>query len=297
MNISSQIRSALAPVHRSISKFTRTELSGFLFAFVFLFSPRGLAITFVCDIDWTLVYHDAAEIFPQEPDNTMEVDNDHLRFSDYAAEAVELLRRYDVATVFFSGGHEDRNRLVMQALQKLTRTRIGIDRPPNQSIGFSSLTEVAPANSGLSFSMRLKKDLLKAVPATELPETVLADDDPRFALPGQEDHLFSFSSYKDKLSFSDYTVSHEVDPYSPPNFEAWLIERSKLLIFAEAIIEVKEARHPEVAFIEQLRQTLGVERESGGRLRLNEQNTNALGPFKAGPGSARFRRYSQLEII
>ncbi len=188
-------------------------------ALIFLtlsYGAKSHAVTAVFDLDWTIIYRIIDPVDPQrEPESIIEFAGTHYRLADYAAESIELLHRAGVNVVFFSGGPVDRNQHVVAELYRRVNRIALSPRTPHQILSHDQLTVLAPESSGLSFPERFKKNLLEAVSATELAETILIDDIPRFSFSDQERHMLSFSAYRDFLRFppaSPERVPHEYDP-------------------------------------------------------------------------------------
>jgi len=246
-----------------------------MIAIVVTYSPPSHAVTAVFDLDWTLIYRIFEEADLQhEPESIIEFEGIRYRLADYAAESIELLNRAGVDVVFFSGGHKDRNLHVISELYRRVNRIATSPRAPFQILSHDQLTEYAPEASGLGFPDRFKKDLLRAVTSSELPTTVLIDDIPRFSVEGQEKHMLSFSAYRDYLRFPQPTAHRAPHQFDPPNPQAWYLERHKILLATEAILQSHEHPQGESDFLSRLHSLLGV--RSDQPMRVDGDRARAL---------------------
>ncbi len=213
------------------------------------FSLSARAVTVVWDLDWTTIYQISEDEAKREPENVVRYGEYIYRFSDYAAECMQLLHSKNVNIVFYSGGPKDRNEFIVGELYKRAfKTEV---KKPLILSGKADLADFAPNLEG--FSQRYKKDLLKAVSAEELKETVLVDDDKGFALPGQESHLLNVPAFRDVL---EYPPSLPSQKYDPPDKIIYNLERHKMLIATEAILQSIKINND--GFLQRLRKRIGL---------------------------------------
>ncbi len=175
------------------------------------------------DIDWTLIYHIDAAAATVEPENVIEHQGKYYRLADYAVEYIELFHQAGLDIAFLSGVVADRNHYVIKKLYEKINTISSTKREVPQIFSMNDLTRVAPEDSGLPFTERYKKDLNKYVSVKDLPNTILIDDDPRFAIKGQRDHFLSIVAFKDILNYSDIEQKLPSNAYYPKNEREYFI--------------------------------------------------------------------------
>lgn len=189
-------------------------------------------IDFVIDLDWTLFY----EIFDERqlsgrPARVLEHEGHRYVMTDDAPRFVQKLLSVPGARVsFFSGGDEARNRFLLEQL-RLPDGRTAAEAA-FRVLSRDDLTPIEGVPDGASFSKRFKKDLSKLASDAELARTILIDDQPGFALKGQEKNLLSLEPTFD-FAGNYNAVKQEMGRglslrFPAPSRETWALEREKL---------------------------------------------------------------------
>lgn len=232
---------------------------------------KAFATTVVFDMDWTVLYSISEEQAKIEPESTITYKGKYYRITDYAIEAFELLHRAGINIAFFSAGDQDRNEFVLKVLTERLNKISSQPRSLSRVKNIESLTDTERADGIFRtdaskeeldlgfFQGRYKKDLLKIVSPSELRRTVLVDDDPRYIMNEQVEHLFRVTSFNDVL---DYVYKLKPERHYAESTLDWYIERHKLLITVEAIIQAHENPDPKLTLAQQSKQILDIQHKT-----------------------------------
>lgn len=218
----------------------------------------GAANHIMIDIDWTLLYNIDKADAHLEPLSVITYQGQYYRLTDYAVEFLELFHRHGLGIAFISGGDSDRNRQVIQAVYEKINAISDSVREIPQIYSRTDLTQIAPDDSGLPFTDRYKKNLAKYVGPDELQNTILIDDDPRFAVDGQRDNLFSFTAFRDILNYAKAKPTLPMGAFYPRNEKEYVLERHKFLIAGEVILEALEHRNSALSLVAEVRRRLNL---------------------------------------
>lgn len=241
-----------------------------MMTFVYV-GAKAFATTAVFDMDWTVLYSISEEQAKIEPESTITYKGKYYRITDYAIDAFELLHRAGINIAFFSAGDQDRNEFVLKVLTERLNKISSEPRSLSRVKNIESLTDTERADGIFRtdaskeeldlgfFQGRYKKDLLKIVSPSELRRTVLVDDDPRYIMNEQVEHLFRITSFNDVL---DYVYKLKPERHYPKSTLDWYVERHKLLITVEAIIQAHENPDPKLTLAQQSKQILDIQHKT-----------------------------------
>lgn len=166
-------------------------LRSFLFLVLLLSASLALAdLHVVFDLDGTLI-RDVTELAPEQRPNAPE---EHVIrwkdrvfvMTDFAPEVLARLRDAGYRISFFSGGEAERNRIVVERLERLVQARSGRALNPHKVLSYEHLTPLFGRDQTARFRDRFRKDLQHVADPFDV---VLVDDIREFAMDGQEKSL------------------------------------------------------------------------------------------------------------
>lgn len=226
----------------------------FIFGFVFFLetnnhllvrhpSSENLERHVVFDLDWTLFSEFDPKIIQPDPERVFVVEGKSYYLSSHAKELIRFLHESGVHISYFSGGHKERNRAL---LQQVHLDGVGsLEDFAYKILNKDNLT-VINTDESKPFTERYKKDLKNI--HKNLEEIILIDDDFRFSVNlEQKKNMFWLGpTYQVLENFKQLPLyANTATTYLPATEEAFDLAKNKLLIIKEALREamfIQEAK-------------------------------------------------------